>query len=49
MPRRLALVACLVFSGLAALVYQGVWVRMLGFASVVVPKAKPSIRTQTTW
>lgn len=32
MQRRLALVTCLVFSGLAALVYQVVWVRMLGFA-----------------
>jgi spermidine synthase len=32
MSRRLALVGCLVFSGLAALVYQVVWVRMLGFA-----------------
>lgn len=32
MPRRLLLVACLVFSGLAALVYQVIWTRLLGFA-----------------
>jgi len=32
MTRRLALVGCLAFSGLAALVYQVVWTRLLGFA-----------------
>jgi len=32
MTRRLALVGCLAFSGLAALVYQLVWTRLLGFA-----------------
>ncbi len=32
MQRRFALMACLVFSGLAALVYQVVWTRLLGFA-----------------
>ena len=32
MRHRLAIVACLVFSGLAALVYQVIWIRLLGFA-----------------
>jgi spermidine synthase len=32
MHRRLILVSCLVFSGLAALVYQIIWTRLLGFA-----------------
>jgi spermidine synthase len=31
MRRRLAIAACLVFSGLTALVYQIIWVRLLGF------------------
>jgi len=31
MGRRLAVAACLVFSGLSALVYQIIWVRLLGF------------------
>jgi spermidine synthase len=32
MGRRIAIVACLVFSGLSALVYQVIWTRLLGFA-----------------
>jgi spermidine synthase len=32
MGRRLAVAACLVFSGLAALVYQVIWTRLLGLA-----------------
>jgi spermidine synthase len=32
MQRRLAIVLCLVFSGLAALVYQIIWTRLLGLA-----------------
>ena len=32
MNRRLAIVFCLVFSGLTALVYQLIWTRLLGFA-----------------
>src|SRR5512145_180395 len=31
MARRSAVAACLVFSGLSALVYQIIWVRLLGF------------------
>ena len=31
MARRAGVVGCLVFSGLSALVYQIVWVRLLGF------------------
>jgi hypothetical protein len=31
MGRRSAVAACLVFSGLTALVYQIIWVRLLGF------------------
>src|SRR3990172_2489954 len=31
MARRVAVAACLVFSGLSALVYQIIWVRLLGF------------------
>lgn len=32
MPRRASIVACLVFSGFAALVYQIIWTRLLGLA-----------------
>ena len=32
MKRRVAILLCLVFSGLAALVYQLIWTRLMGFA-----------------
>ena len=39
MHRRLILVSCLVFSGLAALVYQIIWTRLLGFAFATTTEA----------
>jgi spermidine synthase len=43
MGRRVALTSCLIFSGLAALVYQVIWTRLLGFAFGTTTEAIGSV------
>ena len=43
MGRRSAVAACLVFSGLSALVYQIIWVRLLGFTFGTTTEAVSSV------
>ena len=43
MERRLAIVLCLVFSGLTALIYQIIWTRLAGFAFGTTTEAIASV------